>query len=74
MQHPPIEELKPMLLGTFDDFITRLQGDGVTPDVDWQMVMIARECVVSCTTEQLVEALDRADEKNRHIQSKRAII
>jgi hypothetical protein len=60
-----IKETKPKILNTVDSVITNLQGEYTVKDVEWQAVMIARECLASSSTGQLAKAVAKVSEKLR---------
>jgi hypothetical protein len=52
-----IKEMKPKMLNTLDYLVGCLQADSGTPDAEWQVVMIARECLASSSVVQLQKAV-----------------
>jgi len=58
-----IKETKPKILNTVDSVITNLQGEYTVKDVEWQAVMIARECLASSSTVQLAKAIAKVSKK-----------
>lgn len=55
-----IKQSKPKLLDVLDNLILHLQtNDDRTGDVEWQVVMVAREVVASSSVAQLAKAIEQ---------------
>jgi hypothetical protein len=58
-----IKETKPKIVNTLDSVISNLQADATVTDVEWQAVMIARECLKASSIDQLSKAIAVVAEK-----------
>lgn len=53
-----VKESKPKILNTLDSVVANLQAEETVTDVEWQAVMIARECLASSSVMQLASAIE----------------
>jgi hypothetical protein len=60
-----IKQGKPKILNTLDSVIANLQAESTVQDVEWQAVMIARECLASSSVMQLASAIEIVSRKLR---------
>jgi hypothetical protein len=58
-----IKETKPKIVNTLDSVIANLQADDTVTDVEWQAVMISRECLKASSIDQLSKAIAVVAEK-----------
>ena len=58
-----IKQGKPKILNTLDSVIANLQAESTVQEVEWQAVMIARECLASSSVMQLASAIEIVSRK-----------
>jgi hypothetical protein len=58
-----IKQGKPKILNTLDSVIANLQAENSLADVEWQAMMIARECLASSSVMQLASAIEIVSRK-----------